>query len=92
MKTHDIVKGEPTFNLLTHMLYIDPKKRISCEAALKHKYFTEPPKPLSDVFTMFGVGTLPFPRRKYMEIQPNEPSITESKIKNLRRTLQERNV
>lgn len=93
MKTYAIEKDHPSFNLLTQMLAIDPKKRISCEAALNHKYFTEAPKPMADVFSGFGKGNLPFPRRKYMEVQKIDTLIAEPKIKHIcRKTLQERNV
>lgn len=38
---------EACFDLLNSMLTYDPAKRITAEAALRHAYFTEPPRPQS---------------------------------------------
>lgn len=39
------LKNESGFSLLSEMLLYDPTLRISCEAALTHKYFAESPRP-----------------------------------------------
>lgn len=91
MKDFKIGKDDASFNLLSQMLTMDPKKRICSNEALDHEYFTEIPYPTKDVFSCFE-ETIPFPYRKYLS-QKIEPPKFEQKTRIIRKThLQERNI
>lgn len=90
MKGFSIGRDDTSFNLLSKMLTMDPKKRINSDEALCHNYFTHPPNPSSDVFSCFE--QIPFPYRKYLS-KKIEPPKFEQKARITRKThLQERNI
>lgn len=91
MKGFNIGRDEPSFNLLSRMLSMDPKKRISSYEALCHEYFTNLPYPTADVFRCFEKA-IPFPHRKYLS-KKIEPMKFEQKARIARKKhLQERNI
>lgn len=91
MKGYRIGRDHPAFNLLSKMLIMDPKKRISTDASMCHEYFTNPPNPSFDVFSCFE-SRIPFPHRKYLP-KKVEPPKFEQKARITRKThLQERNI
>lgn len=91
MKGYNIGRDESSFNLLSRMLSMDPKKRINSFDALCHPYFNELPHPEMDVFSCFP-KVIPFPHRKYLS-EKIEPIKFEQKARITRKThLQERNI
>lgn len=69
MKGFSIGGDEASFNLLSKMLTIDPKKRINLNEAICHSFFTNP-SPSLNVFSC--LEKIPFPFRKYLskKIEP----------------------
>lgn len=91
MKAFNIGRDEPSFDLLSRMLSMDPKKRINSYEALCHPYFVQLPCPSSDVFSCFEKA-IPFPYRKYLS-KKIEPLKFEQKARITRKThLRERNI
>lgn len=91
MKEYSISKHDSNFQLLSLMLTLDPKKRISCEMALSHSYFFESPLPTEDVFSCFDTE-IPYPDRKYLSRKVDPPKYAQ-KAKIPRNThLQELNI
>lgn len=91
MRDFNIGKEDASYNLLSKMLAMDPKKRLSSNEALTHAYFRELPYPTMDVFSCFEKA-IPFPYRKYLS-KKIEPPKFEQKTRITRKThLQERNI
>lgn len=93
MKGFNVGRDEQSFNLLSKMLTMDPKKRISTDEAMCHEYFTDPPNPSFDVFSCFE--KIPFPHRKYLaqKIEPPKTALNLQRPRITRKThLQERNI
>ncbi|XP_031629678.1 cyclin-dependent kinase 8-like [Contarinia nasturtii] len=80
MKAFNVTKHELSFHLLSKMLVMDPKKRISTNEALGHKYFTELPHPTKDVFHYFN-KLIPFPPRKYLSTKIEPPKFLQKERK-----------
>lgn len=93
MRGFSIRRDEASYNLLSKMLTIDPKKRISSIEAMCHSYFKNP-SPSFNAFSCFfsTKETIPFPYRKYLS-KKIEPAKFEQKTRIIRKThLQERNI
>jgi cyclin-dependent kinase 8/11 len=62
-------RPENGFNLLSSMLYYDPSKRISADAALSHKYFGDQPKPgvNSFIYPTTRKAFFQYPERKLQD-------------------------
>lgn len=91
MRGFGINDEEQSYNLLSKMLIMDPKKRIKTEEVLDHKYFSDYPHPTRDVFSCFN--QIPFPCRKYLATKKSEPIKFEPKARLIRKNhLQARNI
>lgn len=91
MKTFSISKNDVAFKLLSKMLILDPKKRISATEALRHEYFTAIPHPTNDIFSCYKL-LIPFPNRKFLSKKVKAPKFVQ-KTRIARKThLQELNI
>ncbi|KAI6192098.1 putative serine/threonine-protein kinase [Aphelenchoides bicaudatus] len=68
------LKSEAALELMQQLLTLDPNRRISCNAALKHQFFTEDPKPASpDSFPTWPAkseGFKPPPKQNQPKAEP----------------------
>lgn len=63
MGKHNIKSDSLAFKLLSNFLVMDPNKRITSENAMTDQYFSEDPKPCTDVFDNMAI---PYPKRKFL--------------------------
>lgn len=68
------VRQENGLNLLSSMLYYDPSKRITADAALCHKFFADQPKPgvNSFIYPTTRKAFFNYPERKMQEPPRNK--------------------
>lgn len=74
MKKSGIDPHVSSFDLLSRVLALDPKKRMSTNNALMHPYFSTKPLPSTDVFSCFS--NIPFPNRMFLPPADNQISAT----------------
>jgi len=69
MDKHKIHSNTKCYELLQKLLIMDPKKRITSEAAMHDDYFKEEPLRSDDVF---GENRIVYPKREYINDDENE--------------------
>lgn len=69
MDKHKLKQDTRAFQLLAKLLNMDPKKRLSAQAALDDPYFQEEPIPKDNAF---GDDKIPYPKREYLSEDEGE--------------------
>lgn len=85
MKKNGIDSKVPSVDLLSNVLALDPKRRISTKNALMHPYFSTKPLPSTDVFRCFA--DIPFPNRRFLAPTNNQTNTNQVNVNevNIRR-------
>jgi len=63
MDKHKLKQDTKAFQLLSKLLCMDPKRRLSAQGALEDPYFSEEPTPQDNAF---GPDDIPYPKREYL--------------------------